>query len=477
MEFVRAHRRAMGLFCGVLLGSVPACALSDAGDDATGDASAALTADGEDISSLAVCNTGTFRCHAHVQTVGRDRRVTSDAVAPVGFGAGDLASAYKIPSAYAGSERPTVAIIDAYGYPNLESDLATYRAQYGLPACTTADGCLRIVNQEGNPSPLPNPPPMMDDWTIETALDLDMASAGCPQCKLLVVQADDPNGNGLLIAQNTAVTLGATVISNSWGGPEQDAQSTAQAEPYFDHAGVGIFVSAGDDGFNDEYATTGTGPDYPGTSAHTIAVGATRLVRDNSPRGWTETTWAPGANGSQTGAGGSACSLSVPKPSYQTASPCQFKASADIAAVGDPATGLAVYNANNGWVVLGGTSAAAPMVAAIFAATGIAAQASGEFIAAKASKLNDVTSGNNGTCGTNTLLCTAAVGWDGPTGYGTPNAVALTPAPATPSGSAGGNGDGLSQDVTGGCSIAGGAGGAGLWLGLALLGLRRRRRN
>ena len=468
---------------GLLLGLSPSCAMDDgsASEDAVTGDEAVITAElGSDGSSEAICNKGKFRCHARALTTAAGLRITShaSAAAPPGFGAKDLQSAYNVDITKTLATKPTVAIIDAYGYATLEADLGVYRTTYGLPACTKANGCLKVVNQLGLTSPLPGPPPPDDDWTVETALDVDMISALCPACNILVIQADDP-GDGMLFGQQIAVQLGATVISDSWGGPEAPPPNDpADAEQYFDHAGVPTFVSAGDAGYNNQFSSNGVGPDYPGTSAHVIAVGGTRLVKDNSARGWSETTWAPVAGNSARGAGGSACSLSIPKPAYQTKSPCQFKATTDIAAVGDPATGLAVYNAGNGWLVIGGTSAAAPMVAAIFAATGNAAQASGEFIASKASKLYDVTSGNNGTCGADTLLCNAAVGWDGPTGYGTPNAVALTPAPPTPSGSnSGGASDGVAQDVTGGCSIAGGAGGAGagLWLGLALLGLRRRR--
>jgi hypothetical protein len=178
----------------------------------------------------------------------------------------------------------------------------------------------------------------------------------------------------------------------------------------------------------------------------------------------------------------------IAKPAYQSTSPCGFKAAADIAAVGDPATGLAVYNTNGmntGWTIVGGTSAAAPFVAGIFAATGNGTQTSGKFIADNVGKMFDVASGTNGTCPTGQgLLCTAATGWDGPTGFGTPNVKLLMPAtatgPSTGGGNGGGNGGGSGagsgsddSDITGGCSAGGGA---GLLLGLALLGVRRRKR-
>jgi len=486
------------LALGGLLGVIPSCAI----DDGTADdpvvsedtATPGGDGDGEDAATTAVCTRGRFRCHAHVRTARVGQRIASHAAAaiPQGFGPPDLQAAYKIdPTRTATATPPTVAIVDAYGYAALEKDLGVYRAQYGLPACTIANGCLRIVNQSGQAAPLPPDPPADDDWRVETALDIDMVSAACPKCRILVVQATDNLGSGLDLGQNAAAMLGATVISDSWGGAESTTApaATSGEEAFFNHPGVAIFVSAGDDGFNDQLTTPAAarGPDYPGTSAFTIAVGATRLVKDPaSARGWRETTWAPvinpntGAVDPTRGAGGSACSLSIPKPAYQTASPCAFKATSDIAAVGDPATGVAVYTSAvvGGWTVVGGTSASAPFVAAIFAATGNGNQSSGAFIAANKTKLYDVTSGTNGTCGGQTLLCTAAAGWDGPTGYGTPNASAFMPAgtgPGTGGGSGTGKADGTggSDDVTGGCSTGGGA---GLGLGLALVGLRRRRR-
>jgi MYXO-CTERM domain-containing protein len=483
------------LTLGVVLGLVPSCAIDDGTADDPVVSDDTSTPDGDDATTTAVCTQGRFRCHAHVRTSKVGQRITSHAApTPQGFGPADLQAAYKIdPTRLASATPPTVAIVDAYGYAALETDLGVYRAQYGLPACTKANGCLKIVNDSGQPTPLPVDPPTTDDWRVETALDIEMVSAACPKCKILVVQATDNIGNGLNLGQAAAVQNGATVISDSWGGAESAAAPAATSgdEAFFDHPGIAIFVSAGDDGYNDQFLgqAAARGPDYPGTSAHTIAVGATRLVKDPaSARGWRETTWAPvidpttGKVDPTRGAGGSACSLSIPKPSYQMASPCTFKATTDIAAVGDPATGVAVYTsaAMGGWIVVGGTSASAPFVAAIFAATGNGGQTSGAFIAASTAKLNDVTSGTNGTCGTQSLLCNAAVGWDGPTGYGTPNASAFMPAASgTGGGTGGGKTDGTgsgsgSQDITGGCSTGGGTG-AGLLLGLALVGLRRRR--
>ena len=239
----------------------------------------------------AVCSGGRLKCFAIMQTdtVG----ISPHASGSSGFGPSDLASAYKLDTSL--SPGATIAIVDAYGYSNLESDLATYRSQYGLPACTIANGCLKIVNQSGQTSPLPSDPPANDDWTVETALDVDMASAACPKCKILVVQADDDQGDGLFIANNAAASLGATVISNSWGGPESAVDAASAGDVLHARRASRSSSSSGDNGYNDG----GQGPDYPATSAHVIAVGGTTLTKSSDARGWTETAWS---------GGGSACS-------------------------------------------------------------------------------------------------------------------------------------------------------------------------
>jgi hypothetical protein len=416
-----------------------------------------------------------------------------------GLGADDLASAYALDIAR--QPNATVAIIDAYNYPNAESDLKQYRAQYGLPPCTQANGCLKIVNQNGQTSPLPPNAPAGDDWSGETALDLDMASAGCPNCKILLVLADDDQGDGLMIAQDTAAKLGATTISNSWGGPETASDLSTQYEHYFQvSTKAGIFVAAGDDGYNDG----GQGPDYPSTSAFVIGVGGTTLTQSSGTRGWAEAAWS---------SGGSGCSLSVPKPGFQTTSTCKFRASSDVAAVGNPSTGVLVYQ--GGWQAIGGTSAASPLAAGIFALTGHGMDGPG-FPYANAGAFYDVASGTNGNCGS--ILCKAGAGWDGPTGVGTPNGkmmagipsgssppdMAAPPDMAGPaggqdagdgtggvgggptggngngsgSGSGGGNGNGGngSGNNTSGCSFGGATGATGFLVPLLLIGLALVRR-
>ena len=366
--------------------------------------------------SVEVCTGGRQRCLARMQ-LAAPNAVPLDA--PPGYGPSDLQSAYHLDVSTAVTA--TMAVVEAYDYANLESDLAAYRAQYGIPPCTSASGCLQILNQNGQASPLPGGAPAGDDWTVETALDVDMASAMCPSCKIIVMQADDDVGSGLFVANATAASLGATVISNSWGGDEgQYGSDLAALEADLDHPGVAVFASTGDNGYDDG----GGGALYPSTSAYTIAVGGTTLEPDaTTVRGWSEVAW---------GGGGASCSGLVPAPAWQH-TPCPKRAAADIAAIGDPETGVAVYHASAGtfinrpspWIVLGGTSVSSPLVAAMFAQTGNGAKTAEYTYGVP---FYEVTAGNDGSCGN--ALCVAGPGWNGPTGNGTPNGAVLTGAVA-----------------------------------------------
>ena len=380
------------------------------------------------LSGTTCANHEGIRCMSHFALASDGTIKASAAPAATGLTPADLQSAYAIDTA--NEVVGTIAIIDAFGYANLESDLATSRSQFGLPACTRANGCLTVVDQNGGSS-LPDDPPSDDDWTVETALDVDMASAACPKCKLVVVQAAVDNDDGLYIANNTAATLHATVISNSWGSSEYDGVQAGEA--YLNHPGIAVFASGGDHGYDNAQGAA----NYPATSQYVIGVGGTSLVKASNARGWTETVWSMGGNG---------CSAFVPKPSFQTSSPCNFRASDDLAAVGDLATGVSIYNAGSGgWLLAGGTSAASPLVAAVFAGAG-KGNSTPLSVSQQATAFNDVTSGANGSCGS---LCTAGVGWDGPSGFGTPNQANLMSGGTTGSGGGGSLTVAITQPVAG----------------------------
>ncbi|KOV77794.1 peptidase S8 [Streptomyces sp. NRRL WC-3618] len=329
---------------------------------------------------------------------------------PTGYGPSDLQSAYGLTSAAAsnGTGR-TIAIVDAYDDPNAESDLAAYRSHYGLPACTTANGCFKKVGQTGSTTSLPSAD---SGWAGEISLDVDMASAICPNCNILLVEAKSASMANLGTAVNRAVTLGAKYVSNSYGGSESSSDAGYDTS-YFNHPGVAITVSAGDEAY---------GAEYPAASKYVTAVGGTRLSTSSTARGWTESVWKT----SSTEGTGSGCSAYDAKPAWQTDTSCAKRMISDVSAVADPATGVSVYDTygdGTGWVTYGGTSASAPIIAGVYALAGTPGSsdypASYPYAAAGTSALNDVTSGNNGTCSTS-YFCTARSGYDGPTGLGTP---------------------------------------------------------
>jgi subtilase family serine protease len=362
-----------------------------------------------------------MRCFALRRTTGVVTHVASDvnaAVAVSGYGPSDLDSAYNVPTTLGSGK--TVAIVDAYDDPNAASDLSTYRSNFGLPACTTANGCFKKVNQNGATSPLPA---ANAGWSSEIMLDLEMVSAICPNCHILLVEASSPTTGNLGTAVNTAVAQGAVAVSNSYGGSESSSD-TSYDNAYYRHPGVAIVASSGDSGYTRE---------YPAASTYVTAVGGTKLTRTSNARGWTESVWSTNS----TEGAGSGCSAYDPKPSFQTDTGCARRTIADVSAVADPSTGVAVYDSygSGGWTVFGGTSVASPIIGAMYALANSPAPTAfpNAYPYADPSGLYDVTTGHTATCSP-AYLCTGEVGYDGPTGLGTPNgAAAFGPVSAGPS--------------------------------------------
>ncbi len=256
--------------------------------------------------------------------------------------ASDVAVAYGV-SAAARSGKGAVAVVTAHGYPDAAADLHVYRDAMGLPACALASGCLRVVNQNGRENPLPSVD-ADDDWRAEQALDLDMISAICPGCKIVLVEANSSKNTDLAAAANAAAALGADAIANPYGGKE-DASSDAA----YRHSGRAIVASAGN----------AAAAQAPCAYAAVVCVAGTSLRANASPRGWSERAWPSGSR---------RCSVLSPKPAWQHSTGCKTRAAVDVAAIADPATGVAVYSSpNGGWVQMGGTSVGTAIVAALFA--------------------------------------------------------------------------------------------------------------
>jgi subtilase family serine protease len=372
------------------------------------------------VSFKAVCTVGPIQCLSLVRT---DLvAVPAAEAAHDGYGPADLRSAYNLTSASTSrGGGQTVAIVDAYDYPTAEQDLAVYRTYYGLPPCTTANGCFRKVNQDGEQGNYPRYDPL---WELEEALDIQMVSAICPKCRILLVEANSADETAVAgtpvthsdlgEAVDTAVNLGANVVSNSYGtvGPESN---WTFSDHYHNHPGVAITASSGDQGY---------GVIWPAASPYVTAVGGTSLVRTSGGRGWSETAW--GGELDPADGPGSGCSLWEPKPSWQKDAGCANRTVADVSAVADPATGVAIYNSDavwGGWSVVGGTSVASPIIGSIYALAGNSSSVVyGSYPYSHAKYLNDVVEGQNfpetTTCG---YLCQAGTGYDGPTGLGTPN--------------------------------------------------------
>ena len=383
----------------------------------TASAAAGHTPDVHSVHSCATAKAGSAACNAihlvnssgqNVSTAGRVQPAAANGrpVAPAAISGKtptDIQSAYKLSGLKSGGR--TVAIVDAYGYPNAERDLGVYRSQWGLGSCTRANGCLTITSQTGSTTNLPR---TNVGWDQEQALDLDAVSAACPDCKILLVQAKSASFTDLGAAVNQAAKVaGVVAISNSYGGG--DAPDSTYGS-YYNHPGIAVTASTGDNGYQ--------GASYPASSHYVTAVGGTSLYTASNTRGWSESAW----NGS-----GSGCSTANVAPAGQDPSVthCSGRAMADVSADADPNTGLAVYapttTKSSSWAQYGGTSLSSPLVASVFALSGNTSGYANTLPYAHQSGLFDVTTGSNGT---SQYWSNAGIGWDGPTGLGTPNGTA-----------------------------------------------------
>ncbi len=311
------------------------------------------------------------------------------------YGPADLDSAYKLPTT--GGTGQTVAIVDAFDDPTAQADLSKYRSYYGLPACTGTGKCFQRLNQEGKAK---NYPPVNEGWNIEESLDVDMVSAICPSCHIILLEATDNSFANLAATVDEAAKLKANEISNSYGGSEYNGEQTDQS--HYNHPPAMVTVAAGDSGY---------GVEFPAASQYVTAVGGTTLLHATNKRGWSEVVW------SGTGSG---CSAYISKPTWQKDTGCKRRTNNDVAAVADPSPGVTIVYSNSFYSV-GGTSVATPIIAAVYALEGNGATLNYASRAySKPNSLYDIVKGNNGSCSP-AYLCTGEKGYDAPTGNGTPS--------------------------------------------------------
>ncbi|WP_020499024.1 S53 family peptidase [Sciscionella marina] len=389
-------------------------------------------------------------CGAKLVTSARDSASPLSTAAPAGYGPGELAKAYHLPS---GGSANTVAIVGVGAYPSLESDLAHYRQQYGLPECTTANGCLTVTDYHGGPALASNDAnaPIERSYATETALDLDMASAACPGCKIRMVQIPTdilkllgailngfsvPLANDFGTAVNYAASHGAGAVSMSYGLPngilgagEMNGGAPAKA---LNHTGMAVLAASGDGGY------TGTDQRWPQELPWVTSVGGTTLKTGDGGKTYTQQAWGGMFKGKWVGAGSgcnNATDPAVGQPASVSTHCSGHRAASDVSAVADPTTGVAVYDtfvpdgSKPGWLVAGGTSAASPFIAGLYARGGHIDGVHGPntMYTAPKSAITDVTGGSNAEQGASACrqygaeLCTGAAGWDGPTGAGIPN--------------------------------------------------------
>lgn len=439
----------------------------------------------------------TAAARAHTHPLGMTRAAPVPALSPAagdfGLRPQDLHTAYQLPDSAPSAQ--TIALVDAYNDPTAEADLKGYDEEFGLPACTGTNGCFKQVNQKGETGNLPFPKTTKElesarkgtraaraeaeeatGWAVEISLDIEVAHATCQSCQIVLVEANVPSYEDLEAGERTAATLGAGEISNSWGGSEEGETPEIESNSSFNHPGTVITAAAGDDGYLNWDASSSSEkgyPDFPSSSPHVVAVGGTHLSLGTGSAWAGETVW----NGDHATGGG--CSLELAAQPWQQNVPdwsavgCAAKrAVADVAADADPYTGIAVHDTSPEceyryeeakvvhtayWCTIGGTSAASPLIASVFAlvggANGVAYPAKTLYENEQRSplSLHDVTVGSNGKCTKPFLegglsgctiaeeavscateaICVAGTGYDGPTGVGTPDGIEAFKPPAS----------------------------------------------
>lgn len=318
-----------------------------------------------------------------------------------------------------------VAVVDAYDDPKIWWELNAFDKKYGL-APETTDSFSRVDQRGGRTFPSADA-----GWAVEEALDVEAVRAMCHRCRIRLVEADNSSSANLAYAANRAVAIGATVVSNSYGGPEWAGEASWIRQAYT-HPGVVVTASTGDDGWygwdqSNDGAQAEGGPEVPAAYPDVAAVGGTKLVLNSNGTAYGERVWnrngqadVYGLRWGPQGASGGGCSHVYPAPSWQTPlhgyelSGCKgYRMVGDIAADADPTTGMDIYTLYGGagvWETVGGTSLAAPLIAGMWAVAGGAAGAQHpvqrlyDNQRMRRSSYFDVYTGANGFCGASDVM-------------------------------------------------------------------------
>ncbi|MGA8535051.1 MAG: hypothetical protein WB615_13165, partial [Candidatus Tumulicola sp.] len=313
-----------------------------------------------------------------------------------GFTAAQLEAAYGLTGQLTRGAGTKVALIEAGDLAAAATDLATYRSTYGLGTAS-----FFKYNETGQQS---NYPPSCENygWCLETDLDIDMVSASCPKCTIYLMEAKGPIAD-FEAAEKEAVTLGATVLSNSWGCYGSWDCGDTNFPNAFNTPGIAYLASSGDAGYNNIGG--------PGALATVIAVGGTQLEQSGST--YSESIWDDAGAGC---ADAAVVGTAVPKPSWQHDPGCTSRTDTDISSESGCSPGVATYiGLYGGWTDVCGTSVASPFNAGIMALRGNAAKMNGgEHFwklrkQARTKHEHAITTGNDGSCG-GSYLCTAGTG-------------------------------------------------------------------
>ena len=361
--------------------------------------------------SAPVCPPESDGIRYHARVVTDKGRKTIVSPTPVGYGPTQFRTAYSLTDSASSNPLPIIAIVDAYDQPNIQKDLNKYSSTMNMPSLPACSGpvknsaipCFQKINQNGGMTSFPR---TNSAWALEISLDVEVAHVVCQNCRLLLVEAASNSYGDLLTAIDTAVNSGANVVSGSWSSVEFSGEPTLDF--HFDKPGVAFTFSSGDSGF----CTA-----YPAASRFVTSIGGTTLNLNTDNSYGSETVWA---------GTGSGCSLYESKPSWQKDSLCKNRTMNDAAADADPNTGAAVYDSVSyfgviGWFQVGGTSLATPIIGAVYAMGGVPSSTQANslpYTQGTSSNLHDIANGSDGICGN--YLCLAEVGYDGPTGLGTP---------------------------------------------------------